>query len=65
MDSDLFVVVVIDSMVRPNVRAYGPLRDVEAHALAAELNSAAGNTGPGTAAAVPVLSREALVREEG
>lgn len=59
----MFVVVVIDSMVRPNVRAYGPLGETEAHDLAAELNSDAGRMGPGTVAAIPVLSPAALVRE--
>lgn len=63
MSPDLYIVVVMDSMVRTNVRAYGPLSEEEARDLASELNSGAGDTGPGTVAAVQLLPVSALVRE--
>lgn len=62
-ERDLFVVVVIDSMVRPNIRAYGPLAEADAVALAAEMNSEHGSTGPGTFHAIPLSSPGALVRD--
>lgn len=63
MSPDLFIVVVMDGMVRTNVRAYGPVSEAEARDLAAELNSEEGDTGPGTVAAVQLLPVSALVRE--
>lgn len=62
-ERDLFVVVAVDSMVRPNLRAYGPLPEADAVALATEMNSEQGSTGPGTFHAIPLSSPGALVRD--
>ena len=62
-ERDLFVVVAVDSMTRPNVRAYGPLSEADAIALATEMNSEHGSTGPGTFHAIKLASPAALVRD--
>ncbi len=62
-ERDLFVVVAVDSMTRPNIRAYGPLPEADAVALATEMNSERGSTGPGTFHAIRLSSPGALVRD--